>query len=219
MAHFLTSPEEPYIAFDRGIDREDARSDIQKGGYDDAENILLRCNPQGGVHVCAMNVDQKLDPLITWQPGNAIFVAPYTFATFSAGVLSFSTHLVIARASTDVSVWRYDSGAPGTETLIRRGFNANKYWTHAVYQQFLITLNGRDAPMKYGQHFLGQGEARDRKSTRLNSSHTVISYAVFCLKKKKKKQDIGTCTPETKHSNQLLVYNLSPQEPKYINSM
>src|SRR5438132_6464192 len=28
--------------------------------------------------------------------------------------------------------------------------------------------------------------AADRKSTRLNSSHTVISYAVFCLKKKKK---------------------------------
>src|SRR5437588_2602932 len=28
-------------------------------------------------------------------------------------------------------------------------------------------------------------EAGDRKSTRLNSSHTVISYAVFCLKKKK----------------------------------
>src|SRR5438034_2191105 len=29
----------------------------------------------------------------------------------------------------------------------------------------------------------------DRKSTRLNSSHTVISYAVFCLKKKKTKQN------------------------------
>src|SRR2546430_8806840 len=29
----------------------------------------------------------------------------------------------------------------------------------------------------------------DRKSTRLNSSHSQISYAVFCLKKKKKKQD------------------------------
>src|SRR5438132_7691094 len=28
------------------------------------------------------------------------------------------------------------------------------------------------------------GARRDRKSTRLNSSHTVISYAVFCLKKK-----------------------------------
>src|SRR5438034_6627028 len=35
-----------------------------------------------------------------------------------------------------------------------------------------------------GQHRLG---CEDRKSTRLNSSHTVISYAVFCLKKKKKK--------------------------------
>src|SRR5438034_4198806 len=32
-------------------------------------------------------------------------------------------------------------------------------------------------------------QLKDRKSTRLNSSHTVISYAVFCLKKKKKKQN------------------------------
>src|SRR5438132_10452231 len=31
---------------------------------------------------------------------------------------------------------------------------------------------------------------RDRKSTRLNSSHTVISYAVFCLKKKKKQANV-----------------------------
>src|SRR5256885_3702928 len=31
----------------------------------------------------------------------------------------------------------------------------------------------------------------DRKSTRLNSSHLVISYAVFCLKKKKKKSQIN----------------------------
>src|SRR5437588_7048703 len=32
--------------------------------------------------------------------------------------------------------------------------------------------------------FRGPGGPGDRKSTRLNSSHTVISYAVFCLKKK-----------------------------------
>src|SRR5256885_2805319 len=32
----------------------------------------------------------------------------------------------------------------------------------------------------------GSAAAGDRKSTRLNSSHLVISYAVFCLKKKKK---------------------------------
>src|SRR5438034_4750837 len=34
----------------------------------------------------------------------------------------------------------------------------------------------------------------DRKSTRLNSSHTVISYAVFCLKKKKKICHMRKCT-------------------------
>src|SRR5690242_21244502 len=38
-------------------------------------------------------------------------------------------------------------------------------------------------------HALGQRLRQDRKSTRLNSSHMSISYAVFCLKKKKKKHD------------------------------
>src|SRR5260221_9333830 len=35
-----------------------------------------------------------------------------------------------------------------------------------------------------------QRKKTDRKSTRLNSSHTVISYAVFCLKKKKKSKGL-----------------------------
>src|SRR5258708_26294532 len=33
----------------------------------------------------------------------------------------------------------------------------------------------------------------DRKSTRLNSSHQIISYAVFCLKKTKKKNSLARC--------------------------
>src|SRR5256885_2806307 len=37
------------------------------------------------------------------------------------------------------------------------------------------------------------GSWRDRKSTRLNSSHLVISYAVFCLKKKKGKGQAVQC--------------------------
>src|SRR5688572_31004198 len=37
----------------------------------------------------------------------------------------------------------------------------------------------------------------DRKSTRLNSSHSQISYAVFCLKKKKKKQKQESHKPKT----------------------
>src|SRR6266481_8901797 len=39
----------------------------------------------------------------------------------------------------------------------------------------------------HGHHRREAG--RDRKSTRLNSSHSSISYAVFCLKKKKKKRE------------------------------
>src|SRR5689334_24672156 len=42
----------------------------------------------------------------------------------------------------------------------------------------------------------------DRKSTRLNSSHSSISYAVFCLKKKKEKQ-----TPKQQHNDTSLPRN------------
>src|SRR5256885_6461793 len=40
---------------------------------------------------------------------------------------------------------------------------------------------------------------RDRKSTRLNSSHLVISYAVFCLKKKKKYNDDASNRNQHEH--------------------
>src|SRR5260221_9412541 len=43
-----------------------------------------------------------------------------------------------------------------------------------------------DAGQHLGAHRAFRVGLEDRKSTRLNSSHTVISYAVFCLKKKKK---------------------------------
>src|SRR5438034_2378088 len=49
------------------------------------------------------------------------------------------------------------------------------------------------AGLERTQDLLGQAtedENPDRKSTRLNSSHTVISYAVFCLKKKKNNKKI-----------------------------
>src|SRR5438874_12952941 len=61
--------------------------------------------------------------------------------------------------------------------------------------QRLGKKEGRDAVATPGrgpdggegvEHALGA--ATDRKSTRLNSSHVEISYAVFCLKKKKKKK-------------------------------
>src|SRR5256885_8416371 len=41
-------------------------------------------------------------------------------------------------------------------------------------------------PLDYYLTLVRETRKRDRKSTRLNSSHLVISYAVFCLKKKKR---------------------------------
>src|SRR5438034_7781078 len=63
--------------------------------------------------------------------------------------------------------------------------------------------DGRDVSALSVAHRRGHASrrpraSRDRKSTRLNSSHTVISYAVFCLKKKKKK-DSYMCVLEEKY--------------------
>src|SRR5438552_10280614 len=51
-----------------------------------------------------------------------------------------------------------------------------------------VALTLRDALSLLAAADHGEAEriGRDRKSTRLNSSHQIISYAVFCLKKKKK---------------------------------
>src|SRR5438874_9390889 len=68
------------------------------------------------------------------------------------------------------SRWRRDTGRPLSEPVD---------WVRAADGDSVLLVH------------VGPGATRaglDRKSTRLNSSHVEISYAVFCLKKKKKKQ-------------------------------
>src|SRR5438132_7548095 len=80
------------------------------------------------------------------------------------------------------------------------------------YTTLFRSLQGTpDASRELGRHALVRVQAqdpivrglldRDRKSTRLNSSHTVISYAVFCLKKKKHKSADTSHTTRTRHEN------------------
>src|SRR5258708_21394504 len=72
----------------------------------------------------------------------------------------------------------------------------------AVYAVLRRAPRDRDAEKKGSRFLLGVGDflvhwlmwaigpvERDRKSTRLNSSHQIISYAVFCLKKKKDRNE------------------------------
>src|SRR5256885_13050999 len=54
-------------------------------------------------------------------------------------------------------------------------------------------------------HRYPQYAVSDRKSTRLNSSHLVISYAVFCLKKKKKKE-MMRCCPLPSNTSHLALF-------------
>src|SRR2546426_3578497 len=58
--------------------------------------------------------------------------------------------------------------------------------THAVRAPLLHVQASRPAHSSPGRLWSAHSRL-DRKSTRLNSSHLVISYAVFCLKKKKQK--------------------------------
>src|SRR2546427_4141270 len=51
----------------------------------------------------------------------------------------------------------------------------------------------------------------DRKSTRLNSSHSQISYAVFCLKKKNVKPDFSDSPLDIHHGNTTRVSLLTPE--------
>src|SRR5207249_9782873 len=84
-------------------------------------------------------------------------------------------------------------------TLFRSGYRSRESrissaWIRRVDQRLIIRIvHGRMniGPVAYATPKdpgprCGDSDGRDRKSTRLNSSHVSISYAVFCLKKKKK---------------------------------
>src|SRR2546427_9610678 len=70
-------------------------------------------------------------------------------------------------------------------TLFRSLFRVGGVAPQGVNVFFAPTLSATRAFPLRGY---ASGELRDRKSTRLNSSHSQISYAVFCLKKKKTKK-------------------------------
>src|SRR5258708_24142455 len=56
-------------------------------------------------------------------------------------------------------------------------------------ERFGLTNQMRRAGASVSANIAKARHVRDRKSTRLNSSHQIISYAVFCLKKKKKNEE------------------------------
>src|SRR5438552_17760323 len=68
-------------------------------------------------------------------------------------------------------------------------FRSHQVWPVPAEGVELDTVAGIAARVRAGAVRLEKRGGVDRKSTRLNSSHQIISYAVFCLKKKKKKKN------------------------------
>src|SRR3989475_9739759 len=102
-----------------------------------------------------------------------------------------------------------DEGIPQSHSASRRDFLKATAATGAAAASLNLfaprraAADGGDPPEdtgRPGRRYVIRGGSVmsiDRKSTRLNSSHSQISYAVFCLKKKKKK--VKSHTDENKH--------------------
>src|SRR5256885_6884618 len=100
--------------------------------------------------------------MIRRPPRSTLFPSP---TLFRSAVFIFQIASTLTTASN------------GSVMLVNGGSPCNVFWQV-----------GSSATLGTGTAFVGNILAlTDRKSTRLNSSHLVISYAVFCLKKKKQK--------------------------------
>src|SRR2546422_2203645 len=113
---------------------------------------------------------------LAFGPGPAVAAEPPALTVFAAADLTFAFRELAPRfeKATGVRVTLVFGSTGNFAHQIREGGPADVFF--AADQSFVDAL-----------------AAEDRKSTRLNSSHGYISYAVFCLKKKKKKRYERNC--------------------------
>src|SRR3989454_9861464 len=111
---------------------------------------------------------------------NALFPHPFGLAYASAGALIMPWCTFTEPEIAHVGMYEADAKAKGIEV---------DTFTFKLDEVDRAILDGEDEG--FARVHVKKG---DRKSTRLNSSHLVISYAVFCLKKKKKRtKQYGVC--------------------------
>lgn len=159
MAGIAQVPGEGIQSFSKGVNRDAPRTMLPDGYYEDADNMVLYSKKHGGQHLATMLGQSVFDAAVVWPGSTAhAWLSPYTLSTISGGVLTFTSHLLYVTKGTAGSAnsafYRFDPGSPGTNTLVRRGFQGGQNWTHTLYDELLIVMNGRDAVMKYGQPFL-----------------------------------------------------------------
>src|SRR5256886_2948402 len=147
--------------------------------------------------------DEKWRALQLHRPCFAVFVPP------ADGDLSVVQHRLETRIQTKVAVVILDNV----------GLAVDRAEPGARFQPDVPSRAGKRA----GQPRHQRHRRVDRKSTRLNSSHSQISYAVFCLKKKKKTVAAasllmslpaygGTCKKSHPHSTSTTSTNTTPTQ-------
>src|SRR5438034_92577 len=109
----------------------------------------------------------------------------------------FSTRVLVNSEAVRQELITRDGFAPERIVVVHNGIDTERFaaaradreklipGTSANDKLIIMTANMHTGAKGHGDLIEAARTVRDRKSTRLNSSHTVISYAVFCLKKKK----------------------------------
>src|SRR5690606_41248493 len=101
-------------------------------------------------------------------------------------------HCLSVRPPPRTTLFPYTTLFRSTEAVVKRGREEEKRRRNTDEDEILIKKGKEEIETEIeAKTEMNVKIAQDRKSTRLNSSHVKISYAVFCLKKKKR-----TITPE-----------------------
>src|SRR5258708_16477509 len=101
--------------------------------------------------------------------------------------------------------------------MIRRPPRSTLFPYTTLFRSAAVAVGGGSdtvvsLPASAIQHAPYGDSVLDRKSTRLNSSHQIISYAVFCLKKKKKLSSHPTTVPRLLRVNLTSLLHTQPEQ-------
>src|SRR5947207_3937122 len=115
--------------------------------------------------------------------------SPFTVGTASAVPNEKATGILEVPAGVDaatsIPIVVVNGAKPGKVLALVSGAHGTEYVSIIAIQKLIADLDPAQVTGTVILVPLINIQSLDRKSTRLNSSHTVISYAVFCLKKKK----------------------------------
>src|SRR3989449_2183660 len=152
----------------------------------------------GATHgiACASGTDALLLPLMALdlEPRDEVIAPAFTFFATAGTIHNAGGTPVFV----DIEPGTFNLDPAAVEAAITPPTRAlvpvHLYGQMAALERLQVVARARDLPIiedaaqAIGARRSIEGQWRDRKSTRLNSSHGYISYAVFCLKKKKRHQ-------------------------------